>query len=215
MREEGAAQPHPDDWPEDISEPEFLELTQVYNGEERRDHSDAPDHAEPDSGHPVPGDELQPFYISDESPDEVVFAPEMSGEEPAHAAHAPQDFAHAPQDFIADEPVSSAQPHPAELYLAEPADPGEAAEHHPEAIHPAEPVLEHDSMDVRADPSAPHPASLADATPTLDDFEQAYPVETARQGRIVLDKPEKRALFLGGLVGMAIVALAMFLIETV
>lgn len=49
----------------------------------------------------------------------------------------------------------------------------------------------------------------------LDELSQAYPAEKARQGRIILDTPERRALFLGGLVGLGIVALALLLLETV
>ena len=36
---------------------------------------------------------------------------------------------------------------------------------------------------------------------------RSYPAEKARQGRIVLTTPERRAIFIGGLIGMVVLIL--------
>lgn len=59
-----------------------------------------------------------------------------------------------------------------------------------------------------------HAAAAAGPRPAAHDNDPLiYPAEGVRQGRIVLDQPEKRALFVGGLVGLGIVALALAIIE--
>lgn len=132
--------PHPDDWPDDIAEPDFLELTKVYTGEgeSREPENTTTGQGEADVAHPGAGagDDARGSGIQE------------------------------PEDFIAG-------PAPREAHGTPPG---------PEA----------------------NPDGLA----------EAYPAEKARQGRIVLDKPEKRALFMGGLVGMAIVALVLIVLET-